>query len=154
MIFVSFVFLGDPRHQEHVLKLENALIFAGLTTVRKAGVHSDPSFAGFFRTDSLFFFFNLVVRTDSLKGRRGRLPSKPKSPLQQEPSQPSPPSPPISMMNALVRALTDSTPRELDYSRVCLTFLRPFVFPIEMISRTAFLLTSWFAKMKVNVKFG
>ncbi|NXD17173.1 NR4A3 protein, partial [Nothocercus nigrocapillus] len=60
-----------------------------------------------------------VVRTDSLKGRRGRLPSKPKSPLQQEPSQPSPPSPPISMMNALVRALTDSTPRELDYSRYC-----------------------------------
>ncbi|KFO87659.1 Nuclear receptor subfamily 4 group A member 3 [Buceros rhinoceros silvestris] len=62
-----------------------------------------------------------VVRTDSLKGRRGRLPSKPKSPLQQEPSQPSPPSPPISMMNALVRALTDSTPRELDYSRYCST---------------------------------
>ncbi|XP_069472521.1 nuclear receptor subfamily 4 group A member 2 isoform X2 [Ambystoma mexicanum] len=30
-----------------------------------------------------------VVRTDSLKGRRGRLPSKPKSP--QEPSPPSPP---------------------------------------------------------------
>ncbi|KGL94033.1 Nuclear receptor subfamily 4 group A member 3 [Charadrius vociferus] len=56
-----------------------------------------------------------------LKGRRGRLPSKPKSPLQQEPSQPSPPSPPISMMNALVRALTDSTPRELDYSRYCST---------------------------------
>ncbi|XP_071660427.1 nuclear receptor subfamily 4 group A member 3 isoform X2 [Patagioenas fasciata] len=62
-----------------------------------------------------------VVRTDSLKGRRGRLPSKPKSPLQQEPSQPSPPSPPINMMNALVRALTDSTPRELDYSRYCST---------------------------------
>ncbi|NXU70961.1 NR4A3 protein, partial [Oreotrochilus melanogaster] len=62
-----------------------------------------------------------VVRTDSLKGRRGRLPSKPKSPLQQEPSQPSPPSPPLSMMNALVRALTDSTPRELDYSRYCST---------------------------------
>nr|XP_045371020.1 nuclear receptor subfamily 4 group A member 3 [Camelus bactrianus] len=60
-----------------------------------------------------------VVRTDSLKGRRGRLPSKPKSPLQQEPSQPSPPSPPICMMNALVRALTDSTPRDLDYSRYC-----------------------------------
>uniref|UniRef100_A0A8D0U5P0 Nuclear receptor domain-containing protein n=1 Tax=Sus scrofa TaxID=9823 RepID=A0A8D0U5P0_PIG len=58
-----------------------------------------------------------VVRTDSLKGRRGRLPSKPKSPLQQEPSQPSPPSPPVCMMNALVRALTDSTPRDLDYSR-------------------------------------
>ncbi|XP_030061008.1 nuclear receptor subfamily 4 group A member 3 isoform X1 [Microcaecilia unicolor] len=62
-----------------------------------------------------------VVRTDSLKGRRGRLPSKPKSPLQQEPSQPSPPSPPISMMSALVRALTESTPSELDYSRYCAT---------------------------------
>ncbi|KAB0395697.1 hypothetical protein E2I00_005138, partial [Balaenoptera physalus] len=62
-----------------------------------------------------------VVRTDSLKGRRGRLPSKPKSPLQQEASQPSPPSPPICMMNALVRALTDSTPRDLDYSRYCPT---------------------------------
>lgn len=69
---------------------------------------------------SHFFLFLLasVVRTDSLKGRRGRLPSKPKSPLQQEPSQPSPPSPPICMMNALVRALTDATPRDLDYSRV------------------------------------
>ncbi|XP_004457546.1 nuclear receptor subfamily 4 group A member 3 [Dasypus novemcinctus] len=62
-----------------------------------------------------------VVRTDSLKGRRGRLPSKPKSPLQQEPSQPSPPSPSVCMMNALVRALTDSTPRDLDYSRYCST---------------------------------
>ncbi|XP_015276234.1 PREDICTED: nuclear receptor subfamily 4 group A member 3 [Gekko japonicus] len=62
-----------------------------------------------------------VVRTDSLKGRRGRLPSKPKSPLQQEPPQPSPPSPPASMVNALVRALSDSAPRELDYSRYCST---------------------------------
>ncbi|XP_077159616.1 nuclear receptor subfamily 4 group A member 3 [Paroedura picta] len=62
-----------------------------------------------------------VVRTDSLKGRRGRLPSKPKSPLQQEPPQPSPPSPPASMLNALVRALSDSAPRELDYARYCST---------------------------------
>ncbi|XP_053570453.1 nuclear receptor subfamily 4 group A member 3 [Bombina bombina] len=57
-----------------------------------------------------------VVRTDSLKGRRGRLPSKPKSPLQQEPSQQSPPSPSINMLNALVRAMTDTAPRDLDYS--------------------------------------
>ncbi|XP_064195790.1 nuclear receptor subfamily 4 group A member 3 isoform X1 [Anguilla rostrata] len=55
-----------------------------------------------------------VVRTDNLKGRRGRLPSKPKSPLQPEPS---PPSPPISLLNALVRAYSQSTPRELDYSQ-------------------------------------
>lgn len=53
-----------------------------------------------------------VVRTDSLKGRRGRLPSKPKSP------QESPPSPPVSMITALVRAHVDSTPdiANLDYS--------------------------------------
>ncbi|XP_059363888.1 probable nuclear hormone receptor HR38 isoform X2 [Carassius carassius] len=55
-----------------------------------------------------------VVRTDNLKGRRGRLPSKPKSPLQPEPS---PPSPPLSLLNALVRAYSQSTPRELDYSQ-------------------------------------
>nr|XP_015212799.1 PREDICTED: nuclear receptor subfamily 4 group A member 3 isoform X3 [Lepisosteus oculatus] len=59
-----------------------------------------------------------VVRTDNLKGRRGRLPSKPKSPLQ---SEPSPPSPPLSLLHALVRALTESTPRELDYSQFSAT---------------------------------
>lgn len=53
-----------------------------------------------------------VVRTDSLKGRRGRLPSKPKSP------QESPPSPPISLITALVRSHVDTTPDPscLDYS--------------------------------------
>ncbi|XP_051574920.1 probable nuclear hormone receptor HR38 isoform X1 [Myxocyprinus asiaticus] len=55
-----------------------------------------------------------VVRTDNLKGRRGRLPSKPKSPLQPEPS---PPSPPLTLLSALVRAYSQSTPRELDYSQ-------------------------------------
>ncbi|XP_063778726.1 nuclear receptor subfamily 4 group A member 3 [Pseudophryne corroboree] len=57
-----------------------------------------------------------VVRTDSLKGRRGRLPSKPKSPSHQESSQPTLSSPPVSMLDALVQALVDSTPRDLDYS--------------------------------------
>ncbi|XP_069814669.1 nuclear receptor subfamily 4 group A member 3 [Dendropsophus ebraccatus] len=57
-----------------------------------------------------------VVRTDSLKGRRGRLPSKPKSPCQQELSQPNLPSSPVSMLDALVQAIVESTPRELDYS--------------------------------------
>lgn len=54
-----------------------------------------------------------VVRTDSLKGRRGRLPSKPKSP------QESPPSPPVSLITALVRAHLDTTPDKasLDYSQ-------------------------------------
>ncbi|GAB6021471.1 Nuclear receptor sub 4, group A, member, variant 2 [Chamberlinius hualienensis] len=54
-----------------------------------------------------------VVRTDSLKGRRGRLPSKPKSP------QESPPSPPISLITALVRAHVDTTPdlANLNYSQ-------------------------------------
>ncbi|XP_048507503.1 nuclear receptor subfamily 4 group A member 2 isoform X2 [Athalia rosae] len=54
-----------------------------------------------------------VVRTDDLKGRRGRLPSKPKSP------QESPPSPPVSLITALVRAHLDTTPdlANLDYSQ-------------------------------------
>ena len=55
-----------------------------------------------------------VVRTDSLKGRRGRLPSKPRSP------QDSPPSPPISLITSLVRAHLDTSPdlNNLDYSLV------------------------------------
>ncbi|XP_040568689.1 nuclear receptor subfamily 4 group A member 1 isoform X3 [Lepeophtheirus salmonis] len=54
-----------------------------------------------------------VVRTDSLKGRRGRLPSKPKSPTE------SPPSPPVSLITALVRAHIDTSPdmNNLDYSQ-------------------------------------
>ncbi|MCL4136763.1 UNVERIFIED_CONTAM: hypothetical protein GTU68_025115, partial [Idotea baltica] len=54
-----------------------------------------------------------VVRTDNLKGRRGRLPSKPKSP------QESPPSPPVSLITALVRAHVDTTPEvtNLNYSQ-------------------------------------
>ena len=54
------------------------------------------------------------MRTDSLKGRRGRLPSKPKSP------QDSPPSPPQNIVSALVRAHVDTTPDMslLDYSQV------------------------------------
>ncbi|XP_002735608.1 nuclear receptor subfamily 4 group A member 2-like [Saccoglossus kowalevskii] len=46
-----------------------------------------------------------VVRTDELKGRRGRLPSKPRSPQES-----SPPSPPVSLITALVRAHVDASP--------------------------------------------
>lgn len=138
-VLVPFVFICNQRHQKHVLKLENTLYFCWSSHRKESRVFIlihhflVPS-----QLIPLGFFFHLVVRTDSLKGRRGRLPSKPKSPLQQEPSQPSPPSPPISMMNALVRALTDSTPRELDYSRVCLTFLSLFAFHTEMICEPHF----------------
>ncbi|XP_030637918.1 nuclear receptor subfamily 4 group A member 2b [Chanos chanos] len=55
-----------------------------------------------------------VVRTASLKGRRGRLPSKPKSP------QDAPlPSTPVNLLSALVRAHIDSNPAmsRLDYSK-------------------------------------
>lgn len=63
----------------------------------------------------LYIYSYAVVRTDNLKGRRGRLPSKPKSP-----QEPSPPSPPVSLISALVRAHVDSNPSmsALDYSRV------------------------------------
>ncbi|KAM9482639.1 nuclear receptor subfamily 4 group A member 2b [Clarias gariepinus] len=55
-----------------------------------------------------------VVRTDNLKGRRGRLPSKPKGP-QDVPTSLSP----ASLLSALVRAHMDSNPSvgRLDYSK-------------------------------------
>ena len=67
---------------------------------------------------SLTDFPIAVVRTDSLKGRRGRLPSKPKSP------QESPPSPPVSLITALVRAHVDTSPDlpNLDFSKVYAEF--------------------------------
>ncbi|XP_064354547.1 nuclear receptor subfamily 4immunitygroup A member 1 [Dromaius novaehollandiae] len=51
-----------------------------------------------------------VVRTDSLKGRRGRLPSKPKQPQDASP---------VSLITSLVRAHIDSVPSatKLDYSK-------------------------------------
>merc|ERR1740128_1105127 len=54
-----------------------------------------------------------VVRTDSLKGRRGRLPSKPKSP------QESAISNQITLVSTLVRAHLDTSPdlAKLDYSQ-------------------------------------
>lgn len=64
-----------------------------------------------------------VVRTDSLKGRRGRLPSKPKDSSGSAGGRPSavgPPSPPVSLITALVRAHLDSSPdtQTKDYSMV------------------------------------
>ncbi|XP_076368641.1 putative nuclear hormone receptor HR38 isoform X2 [Tachypleus tridentatus] len=54
-----------------------------------------------------------VVRSDDLKGRRGRLPTKQK--IQQE----SPSSPPVSFITSLVRAYIDTTPdlASLDHSQ-------------------------------------
>ncbi|XP_036386412.1 nuclear receptor subfamily 4 group A member 1-like isoform X1 [Megalops cyprinoides] len=55
-----------------------------------------------------------VVRTDSLKGRRGRLPSKPKN-VQDAGSA----APPVNIIASLVRAHIDSNPSmgKLDYSK-------------------------------------
>lgn len=52
-----------------------------------------------------------MVRTDSLKGRRGRLPSKPRQP---------PDASPANLLTSLVRAHLDSGPStaKLDYSKV------------------------------------
>ena len=75
----------------------------------------------------VFVFFLLqvgmvreVVRTDSLKGRRGRLPSKPRDSTGVGPQGASPPSPPVSLITALVRAHLDSSPdnQTKDYSNV------------------------------------
>ncbi|XP_071943208.1 uncharacterized protein [Antedon mediterranea] len=51
-----------------------------------------------------------VVRTNDLKGRRGRLPTKPRSP------DVAPPSPPVSLITALVRAHVDSSPAKADFN--------------------------------------
>lgn len=55
-----------------------------------------------------------VVRTDSLKGRRGRLPSKPKTVVEASSTTPS-----INIISSLVRAHLDSNPNigKLDYSK-------------------------------------
>lgn len=68
---------------------------------------------------ALFFSVSfLVVRTDSLKGRRGRLPSKPKTL-----AEPSSTIPSVNIIASLVRAHLDSNPTigKLDYSKVNLT---------------------------------
>jgi nuclear receptor subfamily 4 group A protein 2 len=59
-----------------------------------------------------------VVRTDSLKGRRGRLPTKPRSL-----NEPTASGQPVTMITALVRAHVESSPRleHLDYSQVMKT---------------------------------
>ncbi|XP_034550954.1 probable nuclear hormone receptor HR38 [Notolabrus celidotus] len=55
-----------------------------------------------------------VVRTDSLKGRRGRLPSKPKTVAEASSTTPS-----VNIIASLVRAHVDSNPSigKLDYSK-------------------------------------
>ncbi|CAG9798960.1 unnamed protein product [Chironomus riparius] len=80
-----------------------------------------------------------VVRTDSLKGRRGRLPSKPKSP------QESPPSPPVSLITALVRAHVDTSPdlSTLDYNQYREpSLVEPSISESEKIQQFYNLLTS------------
>ncbi|XP_029948414.1 nuclear receptor subfamily 4 group A member 1-like [Salarias fasciatus] len=55
-----------------------------------------------------------VVRTDSLKGRRGRLPSKPKATIEASSTTPS-----VNIIASLVRGQLDSNPTiaKLDYSK-------------------------------------
>lgn len=64
---------------------------------------------------SVSFVSSLVVRTDSLKGRRGRLPSKPKILPEISATVPS-----VNIVASLVRAHLDSNPtiEKLDYSKV------------------------------------
>ncbi|XP_022124550.2 probable nuclear hormone receptor HR38 [Pieris rapae] len=87
-----------------------------------------------------------VVRTDSLKGRRGRLPSKPKCP------QESPPSPPISLITALVRAHVDTSPdfSNLDYSQFREPNpMEPLMSDLEVIQQFYTLLTTSIDMIKV-----
>nr|XP_018912910.1 PREDICTED: LOW QUALITY PROTEIN: nuclear receptor subfamily 4 group A member 1 [Bemisia tabaci] len=90
-----------------------------------------------------------VVRTDSLKGRRGRLPSKPKSP------QESPPSPPVSLITALVRGHLDTSPdlSSLDYSQYREPSpLEPVITEAEKIMQFYTLLTTSIDVIKLFVE--
>ena len=64
---------------------------------------------------SNYFLSFLVVRTDALKGRRGRLPSKPKSPNARQPN---------SFQTQFCRFYNDSIPNpaSLDFSKLNVKF--------------------------------
>lgn len=99
-----------------------------------SGFPEDPPtspgpFISFLNTDC----FSAVVRTDSLKGRRGRLPSKPKQP---------PDASPTNLLTSLIRAHLDSGPStaKLDYSKVrsCLPIypaLRTYAMPLCLLGK-------------------
>ena len=60
-----------------------------------------------------------VVRTDSLKGRRGRLPTKPRGSASDQGGSGGPVQP-VALITSLVRAHVESTPKleNLDYTQV------------------------------------
>ena len=64
----------------------------------------------------MIVLFYLVVRTDALKGRRGRLPSKPKSPSSRQPN---------SFQTQFCRFYNDSIPNpaSLDFSKLNVCFI-------------------------------
>lgn len=87
------------------------------------------------------FIFLLVVRTDSLKGRRGRLPSKPKTVAEASSTTPS-----VNIISSLVRAHLDSNPTtgKLDYSKVKTQHMRPVQSSFVLVR-----LATW-CRMKIN----
>lgn len=92
-----------------------------------------------------------VVRTDSLKGRRGRLPSKPKPVTESAPALPS-----GNIISSLVNAHLETNPAitKLDYSKVSLAFWSAGALPgasnrrkktstISSISDNSYGVSSW-----------
>ena len=69
--------------------------------------------------------FDLVVRTDALRGRRGRLPSKPKSPSSRQPN---------SFQTQFCRFYNDSTPNpaSLDFSKLNVRVSEDFSMKTEL----------------------
>lgn len=133
---------------------ENTLIFATLATIRKAGVHSDLSFADIFTTDSLFFFFlpSCPYRQPEREKRSAAFQTK--EPLTART---------LSALPAFSSHQHDERPRtsfnrlhaqgawlfkSMSHFSLTVCFLR------RNDSRTAFLLTSRFAKINLNPKFG
>lgn len=153
-VLVPFVFLCNQRHQEHVLKLENALIFAGLATVRKAGCSFRSIICWYLHNWFPWDFFPPSCPYRQPEGEKRSAAFQTKEPLTART---------LSALPALSSHQHDECPRS-SFNRLhaqgagLFKSMSHFSYPICFLHRNdlraAFLRTSWFAKMKLSVKFG
>ena len=94
--------INDVEIDVNIVDFKHVLLLAWIKKVKMK-----------FENKRLFYMFSrcLVVRTDALKGRRGRLPSKPKSPSSRQPN---------SFQTQFCRFYNDSTPNPAshDFSKL------------------------------------
>ena len=93
--------INDAEIDVNIVDFKHVLLLAWIKKVK----------TNFKNKPHILFSHCLVVRTDALKGRRGRLPSKPKSPSSRQPN---------SFQTQFCRFYNDSTPNpaSLDFSKL------------------------------------